>query len=93
MTEQQIRRIRMRGLKIPEHMIPSVLRYFNDRQPVGDFLTAILQNNFLMACAHADEKNLAALPAWAALIYNEAPSNSHGSSEQVRAWLAAGEKE
>ena len=30
MTERQIRDFRYRGLRIPEHMIGAVLRYFND---------------------------------------------------------------
>ena len=49
MTEQQIRDFRYRGLRIPEHMIGAVLRYFNDHALPGDFLYAMLENDFLGA--------------------------------------------
>ena len=88
MTEQQIRRISRGGLGIPEYMIGAVLRYFNDRIQPGDFLESLLENDFMAACQYADEQNLVALPAWAALLYNEAPSGSCGSHEKVEAWLA-----
>ena len=88
MTEQQIRSVYRGGRGIPEHMIYSVLAYFNDHLPPGDFLCALLANNFMETCLCADEQNLVALPAWAALLYNEAPSGSCGSHEKVEAWLA-----
>ena len=88
MTEQQIRNINMHGLRIPEHMIYAVLAYFNDHVDPGDFLLAVLANDFMESCCRADEKNLAALPAWAALLYNEAPIGSYGSPEDVKYWLA-----
>ena len=88
MTEEQIRSISMGGERIPEHMIGGVLRYFNDHVEPGDFLCAMLANNFMEACVRADDKNLAALPAWAALLYNEAPTDSYGSPEKVKAWLS-----
>ena len=89
MTAQQICSINMGGVRIPEHMIGATLRYFNDHVEPGDFLRALLENDFIEACGRADEQNLAALPAWAALLYNVAPSNSHGSPERVKAWLDA----
>ena len=60
MTEHQIRGFRYRGLGIPEHMIGGTLRYFNDHIEPGDFLCAVLINDFMEACGRADEKNLAA---------------------------------
>ena len=80
----------MHGLCIPEHMIDAVLRYFNDHIEPGDFLCALLANDFMQACGRADDQNIAALPAWAALLYNLAPSGSYGSPEKVKAWLAMG---
>ena len=88
MTEQQVRRIEMGGQHIPEHMIDAVLMYFNEHVRPGNFLCALLTNDFLEACARADEKNLAALPVWASLLYNLAPIQSCGSPEKVKAWLA-----
>ena len=89
MTEQQIRSINMGGVRIPEHMIHATLRYFNDHIEPGGFLCALLENDFIEACGRADEQNLAALPAWAALLYTVAPPISHGSPERVKAWLDA----
>ena len=87
MTELHIRNIHMNGVGIPEHMIGAVLRYFNEHAKPGDFLCALLANDFMGACGLADEKNLAALPVWASLLYNEAPLGSYGSPEKVKAWL------
>ena len=88
MTEEQIRNISMNGECIPEYMIGGVLRYFNDHGQPGDFLQAILENDFMLACRYADEENSAAFPAWAALLY-EAPHTAYGSPEKVKAWLKA----
>ena len=90
MTEQQIRSIQMYGLGIPEHMIRGTLSYFNEHLHPGGFLRAVLANDFMMACVRADEKNLAALFAWASLLYNEAPNGSYGSPAKVKAWLESG---
>ena len=89
MTEHQIRNIRMNGVGIPEHMIGAVLGYFNDHVEPGDFIVALLANDFMEACRRADVKNLEALQAWAAFLYNEAPANSYGSPEKVKAWIEA----
>ena len=88
MTEQQILNFRMRGQGIPHYMVGGVLRYFNDHIEPGDFLVALLENNFMEACGMADENNLPALAAWAGLLYNLAPRGSYGSPEKVKAWLA-----
>ena len=88
MTEQQIRDSSYRGRHIPEHMIGAVLGYFNEHVEPGDFLCALLANDFMEACGRADDKNISALPVWAVLLYNEAPSNAYGSPEKVKAWLA-----
>ena len=88
MTEQTINNFSYRGSHIPEHMIDAVLMYFNEHVEPGGFLYALLANDFMEACARADEKNLAALPVWAVLLYNEAPIGSYGSPEKVKAWLA-----
>ena len=92
MTEKQILNTRMRGQGIPHYMVGGVLRYFNEHIKPGDFLTALLENDFMGACGRADDDNLAALAAWAAFLYNEAPVGSYGSPENVKAWLAKREE-
>lgn len=54
---------------------------------VGDFLVAVLCNNFKEAVFRADELNGIHLRAIAIFIYNELPPQSQGSPEKVRAWL------
>ena len=88
MTIEQILNIHMRGVHIPHHMVEGTLRYFNDHIKPGDFLTAVLENNFMMACSCADSENIMALPAWGALLYNLAPRGTYGSPENVAKWLA-----
>jgi hypothetical protein len=74
-----------RQFAIPEHMMTG---YIERGVPVGDFLTAVLENNLSEACGRADDDNLENLPAYVAYLYNEAPSPCHGSPEKVRAWSA-----
>ena len=93
MTDQQIRDFRFRGWRIPEHMILAVLSYFNDHIQPGDFLSAILVNDFMLAWRSADDRNVAALQVWGAFLYNEAPSNTYGSHEKVKAWIEAQERD
>ena len=77
---------RFRQFAIPVHMMASLTGYIERGVPVGDFLTAVLENNLSEACGRDD--NLENLPAYVAYLYNEAPSPCHGSPEKVRAWLA-----
>ena len=72
---------------ISDHMLDSLRKYINFGCPVGDFLTAVLENNLSEACGRADDDNIENLPAYVAFIYNEAPSPCWGSSDKVRAWI------
>lgn len=63
-------------------------RYADHHEPVGDFLQAVLSNDLQAACARADSSNLWVIPVYAAYIYNELPSQSHGSREKVAAWCS-----
>jgi len=76
-----------RGFTISEHMLYSLEQYIQYKQPVGDFLTAVLENNLSEAVAYADENNLKNLPAFVGYLYNEAPSHCWGSKERVKEWL------
>lgn len=62
-------------------------RYVQHRIPPGDFLMAILENNFQKACGCADDENLRNLPAYAAFVHNELPYACHGSLADVYTWL------
>jgi len=77
-----------RGFTIPEHMMWPLRRYIEDHSSVGDFLTAVLQNDLKEAVGRADDHNLANLPAYIGYLYNEAPSPCWGSPQKVKEWLA-----
>ena len=94
MTEQDVRDARYRGsryrgVQIPEHMIGAALSYFNEHQPPGDFLRAVLENDLMEAYRQADDENVVAMHAWVVFLYNEAPIGSYGSPENVKVWLAS----
>jgi len=73
---------------IRENMMDSLQRYINEKVPVGDFLTAVLENNLSEACGRADDENLRNIPAYVAYLYNEAPSPCWGSPGKVKEWLS-----
>lgn len=72
---------------IPERMMIGLERYIKNHIEPGGFLMAILENNLSAACGRADAENIANLPAYVGYLYNEAPSQCHGSPEKVKAWL------
>ncbi len=75
---------------IPSHMHDGVQRYVMHGDAVGDFLVAILANDFMEAAGRADSMNLDALKGWAIFLYNHVPSNCRGSRERVLEWQAGG---
>ncbi len=72
---------------IPRHMAEKLTGYVLGHQPVGDFLTAVLENNLLQAACRADHINEHLLKAYVQVLYNEAPSTCWGSPEKVAQWL------
>lgn len=59
---------------IPKHMHEPLLNYVLYGAPVGDFLTAVLQNEFVEAFARAGGENLAMMHGWAKVMYGFVPS-------------------
>ncbi len=53
----------------------------------GDFLTAVLCNNFWRAVLYADDTNEKALRDYALFIYNQLPPDAWGSEESMQAWM------
>ena len=76
--------------RIPEHCQQGLRDYVERGVPVGGFLTAVLENDFLRSFSTADEVNRKALAHYAHWIYNEAPNGCHGSPKKVTAWIAHG---
>jgi len=77
-----------RNFYIPPHMLAGLQRYIGHGEPVGGFLTAVLENDLIEACSRADDVNLENLPAYAAFLYARAPRDCYGSPEKVAAWIA-----
>lgn len=76
---------------IPQYMVNPVYEYVMNKQPVGDFLTAVFSNNLFEAVGRADNANRECLHKYAMLMYNQFPSDAWGSKEKVKSWLE-GEK-
>ena len=76
-----------RHFYVPERMMEHLRRYIEKHEPVGDFLTALLENDLREACGRADDENLHNLPAYVAYLHNEAPGKCWGSPANVAAWL------
>lgn len=72
---------------VPPHMWGAVERYFVQRIPPGNFLTALLCNDLMAAFGRADDINAANMRQWCQFLYNYAPAGSYGSPERVAAWL------
>ena len=74
---------------LPRHA-DSIRRYVEDGIPMGGFLTAVFANDLLGAVGRADAENQHLLRDYAVWIYNESPSQCHGSRERVNAWIKQG---
>jgi len=74
--------------QIPQGSMTALGLYIDRRVKPGDFLTAVLENDLMRACSHADHINIDLLPVYAAYLYNEAPYGCYGSPKAVTDWLA-----
>lgn len=77
----------LRELHIPDHMHTAIRCHVIDREPTGDFLTSLLENNLKESVMRADHMNLTALVDWCRLLYNYCPSGCWGSPAKVKTWL------
>jgi len=90
--DQELNSYRFRDWFIPERMMGGLHRYLVHRIAPGDFLTAVIQNDFREVCGRADDENLDNLPAYAGFFYNEAPIGSSGSKQIMADWLTRSEE-
>jgi hypothetical protein len=77
-------------LDVSERMIERMQAYVLYGHRPGDFLSALLCNDFMQTVGRADDRNRAALAEWARLLYNEVPSGCYGSPAKFEAWIAKG---
>ena len=73
---------------LPKHMRKSARAYVEDGHEPGEFLVAVLSNDFIKAHRCADDINREAMFAWAEWIWWECPANAWGSKEAVKNWVA-----
>lgn len=76
-----------RGFCVPDHMLNRMIAYAERGEPVGHFLSAVIDNDLMEACGRADHENAANLPAFVGWFYNECPSSAYGSREKRIAWI------
>ena len=57
-------------------------------RPTGGFLMAVFANDLVSAVHRADPENFATLREICWYVYNELPSDCHGSQAAVDAWIA-----
>lgn len=74
---------------ISDYMIGGIERYVFDGVKPGDFLYAVLCNDFFEAIWRADTNNLAAIADWARFLHDCLPRICWGSAEAVEEWMAA----
>ena len=75
---------------IPQHMREGLFNYIMNGVPTGSFLTAVLCNNLRDSFAHADDINRHAIYAFVKFLYNDVPSQAHGSPFRVSDWIKQG---
>ena len=76
-----------REFYIPDRMMGGIERYIEHGIMPGGFLTAIICNDLIKACSHADDENLNNIPAYVAYFYNETPSPCWGSPKRMASWI------
>ena len=73
---------------IPDYMHGGLARYFNNGIEPGGFLSAVLNNDLMMALDRADSQNVNCLKAYGMWLYNHAPMGTFGYSGAVDEYLA-----
>lgn len=71
---------------LPEHMQEGARLYVEHGVRPGDFLTAVICNNFAEAFSRADDVNLDYMQEWARWLWTEAPAMCWGSPQKVKEW-------
>lgn len=80
-------RINLEG--IPEYMHDGIRLYVERGILPGSFLTAVFENDFMQACACADQNNQRCLWHYGAMLYS-VPMNCKGDIEAVMRWVEMG---
>ncbi len=71
---------------IPDYMHEGILEYIRVGRPMGNFLTAVFNNDLREACIRADDANLPILHNYVQWLYANAPVGSWGSPDSTEKW-------
>lgn len=71
---------------VPADTLHSINEYVQTGQPIGGFLTAVLENNLVQSFNRADDRNIAAMFDIVSYLYNHCPMDCYGSPDKVEAW-------
>jgi hypothetical protein len=80
----------MREYGIPLYMRDSLVQYILVGRPVGDFLTAIINNDLKGAVNRADDENQKLIVQYVKFLYNNAPNGCWGSFDSTKHWIERG---
>lgn len=72
---------------IPQYMRVNMISYVERRQYPGDFLNAILCNDFVRAAMHSNGMNTDCLYGYAQWLLHHAPRECWGDVATVVSWL------
>jgi hypothetical protein len=72
---------------VPRHVHDGLVLYVLHGILPGGFLTAVLENSLVEACARADEENKGKLWDIVFFLYNYTPTACWGGPDNVAAWV------
>lgn len=75
---------------VPFHLQEGLERYVLQGVPVGQFLTAVLDNDLREAVSRADPDSMAGLKTLMQFLYGFTPAGCWGSARNRKAWQAGG---
>lgn len=75
---------------VRQDVIDTINNYVKHGLPPGGFVLAVLMNNLMEAFGRADFENRLSLYQICQYVYNDIPSDCHGSPEQVADWMKFG---
>ena len=81
---------RMKEYGIPNYMQDSLTQYILTGRSVGEFLSAILNNDLAKAVSHGDDMNQPIIHMYVKFLYNHAPSGCWGRSNSTKSWMECG---
>ena len=68
-------------------MHEGILKYIYNHIPAGLFLEMVFSNDLVGAIGAADDSNIENIPAYAAYLYNYAPTGCWGSNDKYNKWV------